>query len=799
MFQRNRLTTETNSSETTNKTICCEEHREQLRKFKDLSKLLPIINMNNLALHFAQNCSNNKKAARAARRQVVFNQRSTVSDEKGVSPFHIVDQLLAAPDGIYNVELSTRSFQEFCSQQDLKSAFQRYIRALTLEDYSIIPYAFDVQFKFRSLSFLTREQRASRLQSMRQSYLRETKINRVHKNFTIHFRTIVDPFVTPRSIQTIVEDKNGHAIRLSIYNWHQVLVDQSIEQIQNRVRRGKSFLIGNPFVKMAADNLLLLRVDNPLLEMFFIDYEKEIDHFDADRLRDIGNKCFRNNDVYGAIEYYSLGLKKSPQDTRILSNRAECYLQGQLAHAALADCQRILEINQTQSNDDNSDATMMWKVYYRRMRALIGLQMYDEAKSSIDPLLPGRDDLTSTHNEIVERFRRIIDVDIPRLQTEANGQYKMTEFLNDQNKRTDEFSAEFELPNAFEFRLCSKEPNKGFGLFALRSLTPGTLLLVERPFAFAHLKTNEDLVNDRLHVMHFAIGRKRDSRINAEGTVSTGKYFRQTSLELLRILETRILVDPKYSMEKLSHLMPLRQQIQRQNLDDEENFQLLPYKLILELYERNVIGTGLWPKFSRFNHSCLPNCSFLVINHLCFVNVLKPIEIGEELTISYLPSVYNSYLERTLRLRDYYIDQCDCSLCQYDRIEGQSEMQQLCRLFEENDDDENKRRFIFKHLISQYGQSRPLGFVEQMSLLKRSVSPEIFVSQVRHGYLAHPSILNYLLTHLHKYSKLKSVFRQLESQFGYFQWNITNDDIPEDEQKRQWADAIELFIKTLPN
>lgn len=168
----------------------------------------------------------------------------------------------------------------------------------------------------------------------------------------------------------------------------------------------------------------------------------------------LGNKCFRNNDIYGAIDYYSLGLKKSPEDTRILSNRAECYLQGQLPHAAFADCQRIFEINQTQTNEENSDATMTWKVFYRRMRALIGLQRYDEAKSSVDPLLPRTDDSTATHNEIVERFRRMIDIDIPRLQAEANGQYNMVEFLRDEMKRSDEFSAEFELANAFEFRPC---------------------------------------------------------------------------------------------------------------------------------------------------------------------------------------------------------------------------------------------------------------------------------------------------------------------------------------------------------
>lgn len=329
------------------------------------------------------------------------------------------------------------------------------------------------------------------------------------------------------------------------------------------------------------------------------------------------------------------------------------------------------------------------------------------------------------------------------------------------------------------------------------------MLLVEEPFAYAHAKTNEYLVDNPLHVIFFGITQKRDQRREREGSnqiPTRGKYLRQSTLELFNTIETRILIDPKHAIKRLSHLMPLRQHLQRQrSIDDDENYEELPYKAFYELCERNVIGTGLWPKLARFNHSCLPNCCFLVIRHLCFVSVLKPIAVGEELTICYLPSVYHSYVDRTLRLRNFYIDHCDCSLCDYDQTMGQGDMHQLCRLFEETEDDEEKRRYIFKHLLWQYGQTRPLGFVEQMSLLKRPVSVEIFLDQVKHGYLGHPWILNYLLTHMRKYSKLKSVFQELEREFAYFQWHITNDQTSDDEQKEKWTEMIRLLIETLPS
>ncbi|CAF0794077.1 unnamed protein product [Rotaria sp. Silwood1] len=768
--------------------VCCEEHRRQLLKFADLSQLLPNIDMTNLAFYFARQCQNNKKAARTARRLTAISQRSSTTEEKSTSPFHIVDRLLAAPTGIYGTELNSRPFHEICSRKELILSFERYIKALTLEDYNVIPYAFDVQLKYRSLSFLSKQQIYNRLMSMTRINLKETKINRVHKGSMILLHSIVDPFITPRSIQSIVEDANGNVIRLAIYNWYTILADQSMEHIRNRVKRERHFIVGNPFIKMAADGLLMLRVDNPRLEMWFTDYEKEIEQMDADKLRDLGNKCFHNNDINGAIEYYSLGLDKSPNDNRILSNRAECYLQSQLPHLALADCERIFAICKNNPAEDKTDITFTWKIHYRKLRALIGLQLYDEAKLSIHSLVECAQDVSSGYHEIIDRFRRILDSDIPRLENEANGNYDMFDLMTGRTRRSDEFCAEFERENVYEFRQCEK-PEKGYGIFALCPLKPGTLLLVEQPFAFVHSKSNEELVDSQSHLVTFSLTQKREHRNIDEDGTSAGKYLRQSVLELLRQFETRILVDHKKFIEKLSHLTPLRQQPLRKKSDDEDYY-LLPYKVLIELFERNVIGSGLWPKLARFNHSCLPNCFYIIINHLCFLSVLKPIETGEEMTICYLPSVYSSYIDRTLRLREYYIDECTCKLCDYDKNIGQAEMQQINRQFEESEEDEEKRRYLFKNLIYQYSADRPLGFVEQMSRLKRTVKMDIFIKQVIHGYLAYPYILNYILSHIHKYDKLQCVINELQKEFAYINWTVDNND----NQIKRFRDILQLFI-----
>lgn len=332
-------------------------------------------------------------------------------------------------------------------------------------------------------------------------------------------------------------------------------------------------------------------------------------------------------------------------------------------------------------------------------------------------------------------------------------------------------------------------------MFALSPLKPGTLLLVERPFAYTHSKSNEELVDDSSHIITFSLTQKPEHRNNEEGGANGGKYLRQNVLDLLRQLEMRILVDHKQFIDKLSHLTPLRQQPLRKKSDDED-YNLLPYKILIELFERNFIANGIWPKLSRFNHSCLPNCFYIIINHLCFLSVLKPIDIGEEMTICYLPSVYHSYIERTIRLREYYIDECQCKLCDYDRNIGQADMQQLIRQFEENEEDEDKRRYLFKHLIYQYSPNRPLGFIEQMNQLKRTINIDIFIEQVKHGYLACPYILNYLLSHLNKYDKLEYIVDELQREFAYFNWIIDDNNNPNNQLKR-FTDIVQFFVNFL--
>jgi hypothetical protein len=80
-----------------------------------------------------------------------------------------------------------------------------------------------------------------------------------------------------------------------------------------------------------------------------------------------------------------------------------------------------------------------------------------------------------------------------------------------------------------------------------------------------------------------------------------------------------------------------------------------------------------------------------------------------------------------------------------------------------------------------------------MSQLKRSVNIDIFVEQVKHGYLAHPYILNYILSHINKSDKLKNIINELQKEFTYINWTSDNDD----DQIKRLTEMIPLLVNFL--
>ncbi|KAA1107110.1 hypothetical protein PGT21_002521 [Puccinia graminis f. sp. tritici] len=95
--------------------------------------------------------------------------------------------------------------------------------------------------------------------------------------------------------------------------------------------------------------------------------------------------------------------------------------------------------------------------------------------------------------------------------------------------------------------------------------------------------------------------------------------------------------------------------------------------------------TGLYPKASRFNHSCRPNAAYYIdhTTHLFHIKAFKPIEMGEEITISYWFQE-SDQAARQKHLKDHYGFDCTCSHCMMGAEHGKKSDDQIARLIKLN-------------------------------------------------------------------------------------------------------------------
>lgn len=73
-------------------------------------------------------------------------------------------------------------------------------------------------------------------------------------------------------------------------------------------------------------------------------------------------------------------------------------------------------------------------------------------------------------------------------------------------------------------------------------------------------------------------------------------------------------------------------------------------------------GVGVYPLTSMINHSCYPNCAMIFDGSTITVRCIRPIQPGEEVTVSYL-DVCLPWEKRQDELARRYFFQCQCSLC----------------------------------------------------------------------------------------------------------------------------------------
>eukprot|EP01060_Flectonema_neradi_P022321 TRINITY_DN30589_c0_g1_i1.p1 TRINITY_DN30589_c0_g1~~TRINITY_DN30589_c0_g1_i1.p1 ORF type:complete len:282 (+),score=41.24 TRINITY_DN30589_c0_g1_i1:188-1033(+) len=72
----------------------------------------------------------------------------------------------------------------------------------------------------------------------------------------------------------------------------------------------------------------------------------------------------------------------------------------------------------------------------------------------------------------------------------------------------------------------------------------------------------------------------------------------------------------------------------------------------------------LYDRASRMNHSCIPNCTYqFTDDYAILITSIQPIQLGQELTLSYCPTAYENKQSRLAYLQQHFGFQCLCEHC----------------------------------------------------------------------------------------------------------------------------------------
>ncbi|KAL6043620.1 STIP1 y and U box-containing protein 1 [Balamuthia mandrillaris] len=493
--------------------------------------------------------------------------------------------------------------------------------------------------------------------------LRCMTLNNVHEGKVFYCRTIEDA-CRATALISIVEDQEGQVTRLALYNYAmQTAVPEAV------LPRGTRLALLDPFYKMAMDGQPVLRCDNPAAVVVFdptecfpgeekeerapetADMEAQANAWKQKGVRHFSEQRFED-----AVSCFSKALQLDPNNAVVLSNRAQCYLHLQHPWRAWLDASNALSL-------DPSSV----KSHFRSATALVQLRRFDEAAHHLQ-LLEQR----APNDPAVRKLA----VDLVRQRAEAEqGAYDILAMETETKKST----LKNHLVGHSDFRSpCVKvvpvmENNKGRGVVATTSLSPGTLVFASKALASAF---PHDLAERRT-------GLNMDVQTRS---LTTGAHEAMTITIIQRLMHaspddvsafyqlfsggyssTGKLNDGQVSDETKGIDAPTTPMIDMDCIKAIIRFNSFgPHPFSEDCTSEDSALTekpsGLWLDPSYLNHSCQPNCNYFFVGDFMFVVTATQIAAGEELTVAYLPP-FLPFSQRQSKLLSGWKFECRCPRC----------------------------------------------------------------------------------------------------------------------------------------
>jgi len=200
-----------------------------------------------------------------------------------------------------NLRRLTASHSTTC-KEDTSERFDKQA-LLQIHDSSCQRLATSVQTSLSSTDPVGSSAAASSvsLERLEPISLTELQVGQVHRGRVLYGTLCAESF-RMSAIMTVLEDNNGFAAKLAIYN-----ADHSQKNVEMLYPKGAKVAIREPYFDRADDGSFVIRVDNPANVEMLVNQEeqaKSLLDVDVEEMRQKGNDCFRDKQWDAVAEHY---------------------------------------------------------------------------------------------------------------------------------------------------------------------------------------------------------------------------------------------------------------------------------------------------------------------------------------------------------------------------------------------------------------------------------------------------------------------------------------------------------------
>jgi hypothetical protein len=424
---------------------------------------------------------------------------------------------------------------------------------------------------------------------------------------------------------------------------------------------GSQYIVKEPFFTINEQGQPGIRVFHPSDLIVMMEDNDGRTLFDAGSCvqtavdkKDAANAALRAGDLILAHRLYSEGLaisqcqpalSKSPRVTKdIFRNRSQVNLLLHRYEEAQEDAVAALS-----GGSDGACRLLDSKALFRAGKAAYARGRYEEAKSYFQ----GAVEFTPGDQDNLIYLRKI-----EAREAEQLGEFNFSKLRRTASKsRTSVDAADF-VSNT----IIRRSPGKGHGLFAACQLDCGAIVMVEKAFA-VHWKggSGHDQAlsfNPRdLQIRVFAIGL----------TKAVMEKLRNSPSQLSSVLNLKGSEDLDVRTAFQTDDGPVLDAFRIHNIVARNAFAFSHSSSFAPPADETV-GTGLWLRAARINHSCTPNVEAEYFGDLMVLRALRPLKPGEEILHAYDQS--SDYDQRQSILRTHWAFDCQCELCLTELADG---------------------------------------------------------------------------------------------------------------------------------